>query len=137
VRLSAAAKSGRDGEALSEGENLFYNLPGCSGPVHGFSGIACKTLPFEIVEKTISPTICRITRVLQASTIYTDDGNLAATANTVGISTLGLADLPLTPETAQGQLPFESNKADAIDEIAKQAESLQEPPLPNDPPAAQ
>jgi hypothetical protein len=28
-------------------------LPGCSGPVHGFSGVACKTLPFEIVEKTI------------------------------------------------------------------------------------
>jgi hypothetical protein len=53
VRLSAAAKSGRDGEALSERENLFYNLPGCSGPVHGFSGVACKTLPFEIVEKTI------------------------------------------------------------------------------------
>jgi len=38
---------------LSEWENLFYNLPGCSGPVHGFSGVACKTLPFEIVEKTI------------------------------------------------------------------------------------
>jgi hypothetical protein len=33
----------------SERENLFYNLPGCSGPVHGFSGVACKTLPFEIV----------------------------------------------------------------------------------------
>jgi hypothetical protein len=53
VRLSAAAKLGRDDEALSERENLFYNLPGCSGPVHGFSGVACKTLPFEIVEKTI------------------------------------------------------------------------------------
>jgi hypothetical protein len=51
--LSAAAKSGSDGEAQSERENLFYNLPGCSGPVHGFSGVACKTLPFEIVEKTI------------------------------------------------------------------------------------
>jgi len=42
-----------DGEAPSEPENLFYNLPGCSGPVHGFSGMACKTLPFEIVEETI------------------------------------------------------------------------------------
>jgi hypothetical protein len=33
-----------DGEAPSEPENLFYNLPGCSGPVHGFSGVACASL---------------------------------------------------------------------------------------------
>lgn len=81
--------------------------------------------------------IVAIALVLQASTIYTDDGNVTVTANAVGISTLGLADLPLPPETAQGKLPFESNKADAIDEIAKQAESLQEPPVPDDPPPAQ
>jgi hypothetical protein len=81
--------------------------------------------------------IVAIARVLQATTIYTDDENLAATANTVGISTLGLADLPLPPETAQGQLPFESKKSDAIDEISQQAESLQEPALPDDAPPAQ
>ncbi len=81
--------------------------------------------------------IVAVARVLQSSTIYTDDENLAATANAVGISTIGLGDLSLPPETAQGQLPFESNKADAIDEIAQQTESLQEPALPDDPPAAQ
>jgi hypothetical protein len=43
----------------SERENLFYNLPGCSGPVHANSGKACKTLAIEIVEETISLTICR------------------------------------------------------------------------------
>ena len=68
--MSAAAKSGRDGEALSERENLFYNLPGCSGPVHGFSGVACKTLPFEIVEKTISPTIWRIADIAAQLRVY-------------------------------------------------------------------
>ncbi len=93
---------------------------------------------FETASKVkFDRQIVAIARVLQASIIYTDDENLAATASAVGISTLGLADLPLPPETAQGQLPFESNKTDTIDEIAQQAENLQEPPVPNEPPAAQ
>lgn len=33
--------------------NPFYNLPGSSGSVHANTGTACKTLLFEIVEKTI------------------------------------------------------------------------------------
>jgi hypothetical protein len=45
--------------APSERKNLFYNLTGCSGPVYANSGCACKTLPFETVEETIAPTICR------------------------------------------------------------------------------
>jgi predicted nucleic acid-binding protein len=78
--------------------------------------------------------IVAIARVIQASTIYTDDANLAATAKAVEISAIGLAELPLPPEAAQGQLPFEGKKPDAIDEIAQQAQTLEEPELPNDPP---
>jgi len=78
--------------------------------------------------------IVAITKVAQASIIYTDDTNLSATANALGISTLGLADLSLPPETAQGQLPFESKATDAIDEIAEQAKILQEPEASDEPP---
>lgn len=79
--------------------------------------------------------IAAIAKVTQASAIYTDDGNLASTAKAMGLTTLGLADLPLPPETAQHELPFESRKSDAIDEIAEQVETLKEPepegPQPN------
>jgi predicted nucleic acid-binding protein len=71
--------------------------------------------------------IVAIAKVTQASAIYTDDENLASTAKAANIPTIGLGDLPLPPETAQGQLPFESQKPDAIDEIAQQAETLEEP----------
>jgi hypothetical protein len=88
VRLSAAAKSGRDGEALSERENLFYNLPGCSGPVHGFSGVACKTFPFEIVEKTISPTICRNSATLLYKSISAGEGHAPLCTGSSGAARL-------------------------------------------------
>lgn len=81
--------------------------------------------------------IVAIARVVRASTIYTDDENLTATARAVGIPAIGLADLVLPPETAQGQLPFESKKPDAIDEIAEQTQSLKEPEIPNGGPAPQ
>jgi hypothetical protein len=71
--------------------------------------------------------IAAIAKVAQASAIYTDDDNLATTAKAVGLTAFGLADLPLPPETAQKEFPFESRKSDAIDEIAQQAETLQEP----------
>jgi rRNA-processing protein FCF1 len=74
--------------------------------------------------------IVAIARVVQASVIYTDDENLAATANAVGIPTMGLGDLPLPPESAQGKLPFETQKPDAIDEVAKQAQTTPEPEVP-------
>jgi predicted nucleic acid-binding protein len=80
--------------------------------------------------------IVAVAKVVQATTIYTDDGNLAVTAKAVGIFPLGLAELPLPPETAQGQLPFETKQADVIDEVAQQTESLKEPSVPEDPPAA-
>ena len=48
-------------------------------------------------------------------------------------SPLGLADLELPPETAQGNLPFDTVK-DSTDEIAVQAETLKEPEIPDDQP---
>ena len=77
--------------------------------------------------------IVAIARVVQASAIYTDDQGLATIAKAVSIPTYGLADLPLPPETAQGEFPSESRGVDAIDEIAKQAESLEEPEAPEGP----
>ena len=77
--------------------------------------------------------IIAIARVAQVTMIYTDDKNLASTAKLVNIPTLGLPDLPLPPETAQGVLPFETKGADAIDEIAQQAKTLQEPETPDEP----
>jgi hypothetical protein len=74
--------------------------------------------------------IAAIARVAQATTIYTDDKNLAATAKRLNITCMGLADLPLPPETAQGQLPFEAKGADAIDEVAEQTKKLREPEPP-------
>ena len=81
--------------------------------------------------------IVAIARVAQASMIYTDDDNLVATAKSLGIPTQGLADLPLPPESAQAQLPFESKKTDAIDEVAEQAETLKEPEVPEGQPPAE
>jgi hypothetical protein len=76
--------------------------------------------------------IVAIARVAQASAIYTDDKNLAATAKRLNIPCFGLPDLPLPPETAQGTLPFEAKGADAIDEVAQQAKTHQEPDEPDD-----
>jgi predicted nucleic acid-binding protein len=81
--------------------------------------------------------IIAIARTIQVSTIYTDDGNLATAAKAVGLTTIGLAELALPQHTAQGQLPFESKKTDAIDEIEKQTRELQEPEVPNAAPATQ
>ena len=81
--------------------------------------------------------IVAIARVLQATTIYTDDENLAATAKAVGIQPIGLSELALPPDTAQGVLPLEMKKPDAIDEVAHQAESKPEPEIPDDPPSAE
>jgi hypothetical protein len=78
--------------------------------------------------------IVAIARVVQATAIYTDDENLAETAKDVGIQPIGLAELALPPETAQFQLPLETKKPDAIDEVASQAQSRPEPEVPDDPP---
>ena len=81
--------------------------------------------------------IVAIARVVQASKIYTDDENLATTARAVGMLAMGLADLALPPETAQGQLPFEPKKPDAFDEVTEQTQSLKEPEVPSGGPAPQ
>lgn len=80
--------------------------------------------------------IVAVARVVQATTIYTDDENLASTARAVGIQPISLAELVLPPETAQGVLPFETKKPDAIDEVARQAQSKPEPEIPDDAPSA-
>ncbi len=76
--------------------------------------------------------IVAIARVAQATAIYTDDKNLAATAKLLNITCVGLPDLPLPPETAQGRLPFEAKGSDAIDEVAEQAKTLREPEAPDE-----
>jgi predicted nucleic acid-binding protein len=76
--------------------------------------------------------ITAIARVAQATVIYTDDENLAAAARVLSITTIGLGDLPLPPDTAQGKLPFEAKGPDAIDEIAEQTKSLEEPEGPDE-----
>jgi predicted nucleic acid-binding protein len=76
--------------------------------------------------------IVAIARVAQATAIYTDDDNLAAMAKTVGIQPIGLAELALPPETAQGQFPFEAKRPDTIDEVSRQAEIKPEPEIPED-----
>ena len=76
--------------------------------------------------------IAAIARVVQASSIYTDDDNLAATARLLNIPVAGLADLELPPKTAQGVLPLETKGPDAIDEVAQQAKTLEEPKNPED-----
>jgi hypothetical protein len=48
----------------------------------------------------------------------------------LNIPTVGVADLPLSPKSAQVPLPLETREPDAIDEIAKQAETLEEPEGP-------
>ena len=50
--------------------------------------------------------IIAIARVAQASAIYSDDKGIQALAKAADIQVIGLADLPLPPETAQGELPL-------------------------------
>jgi predicted nucleic acid-binding protein len=79
--------------------------------------------------------IVAIAKVVQATEIYTDDDDVANIAKLVNIPTMGLASLPLPPETAQGVLPFEP-KRDATDEIAIQSETLPEPEINDEQPPA-
>jgi hypothetical protein len=50
--------------------------------------------------------IVAIAKVAQATTIYSDDGDIGTIAKQVGISVIGLADLPLPPEDRQHLLPL-------------------------------
>jgi predicted nucleic acid-binding protein len=52
--------------------------------------------------------IVAIAKVCQATTIYSDDRSMRAVAQHAGIAVVGLADLPLPPETAQRELPLET-----------------------------
>lgn len=51
----------------------------------------------------------------------------------MNIPTIGLGDLELPPETAQGVLQLE-HKRDACDEIAIQSETLKEPEISDEQP---
>ncbi len=77
--------------------------------------------------------IIAIAKVVQASAIYTDDDDIVSIAKLVNIPTIGLADLELPPETAQGILQLEQKK-DPSDEIAIQSETLKEPEDSDDQP---
>jgi predicted nucleic acid-binding protein len=77
--------------------------------------------------------IVAIAKVAQSSVIYTDDSDIESIAKAVNIPTLGLADLELPPETAQGQLPLEKAH-DISDEIAAQTKAHKEPEPPEDQP---
>jgi len=54
-------------------------------------------------------------------------------AKLVNIPTIGLADLELPPDTAQGVLQLEQKK-EPSDDIAIQSETLKEPEVPDEPP---
>jgi predicted nucleic acid-binding protein len=77
--------------------------------------------------------IVAVAKVVQASAIYTDDSDIISIAKLVNIPTIGLADLELPPETAQGVLPLEQ-KNEPSDEIAIQSETLKEPEVTDEPP---
>ena len=51
--------------------------------------------------------IVAIARAEGASTIYSDDAGLASYARHANIDTIGVADLPLSPDTAQGSLTLD------------------------------
>jgi len=54
--------------------------------------------------------IIAIAKVEGASTIYSDDGDLARYAKNSGIAVIGIGDLPLPPEDIQGSLPFDRDE---------------------------
>ena len=53
--------------------------------------------------------IVAIAKVENATTIYSDDGDVKTLATRHEIEVVGIAQLPLPPEDAQGRLPLESN----------------------------
>jgi hypothetical protein len=53
------------------------------------------------------------------------DLGVIAAAKMLGISTVGLAELPLPPDVAQGELDFEQKGPDDLDEVARQVEAEQ------------
>jgi hypothetical protein len=52
-------------------------------------------------------------RVVQASIIYTDDGGIRTFAGLIGMSTSGIAGLPLPPQDAQLVLPWNAPQDEA------------------------
>jgi hypothetical protein len=60
--------------------------------------------------------IVAIARVRQASAIFTDDTGLRNAASRIDMAVHGLADLPLPPEKAQGELVLEPPPTDTPDE---------------------
>lgn len=68
--------------------------------------------------------IAAIAKVSGATTIYTDDGGLRNTATENGFSVIGLADIPIPPESAQAELPFISASEDEEDAALNEIEEL-------------
>jgi hypothetical protein len=61
--------------------------------------------------------IVAIAKVNGATAIYTDDGGLRNTATENGFTVVGLADIPIPPESAQIELQFSSDDLAALNEI--------------------
>jgi hypothetical protein len=57
--------------------------------------------------------IVAIAKVCGATTIYSDDGDVVAIASKAKIPVVGIADLPLPPQTAQTSFPFPTEPAPA------------------------
>jgi len=61
--------------------------------------------------------IAAIAKVNGATAIYTDDEGLKNTATANGFTVLGLADIPIPPESKQIELQFSSDDQAALNEI--------------------
>jgi hypothetical protein len=78
--------------------------------------------------------IAAIAKVREATAIYTDDVGLRRTAASLNIEVIGVADMPLPAETAQGVLPLktadELANEPTLEEIeeARDAEATSSPP---------
>jgi predicted nucleic acid-binding protein len=76
--------------------------------------------------------IVAIAKVAQATAIYSDDDDIRSIAKTVDIPVIGFAELPLSPETAQKELPLQPPAEDPndvdIEEELKQA--IEDPKTP-------
>jgi hypothetical protein len=73
--------------------------------------------------------IVAIAKVDGAQTIYTDDQGLSKFAKRFGIQTVGIAELPLPPETAQGTLDLEPLQA--TPEVDDYSEDDRPEPMPS------
>lgn len=71
--------------------------------------------------------IVAIAKVCNATTIYSDDGDIKSIAARVGIKVQGLAELPLPPEDAQLGLELTGAAEDSFKELGNEPEAAPRP----------